>query len=293
MCWPRSSRLEGAYTETLTNHEVEIFHERAALTGPNAVQLASGKTVTADKILIATGARPLMPEIEGIEHAISSNEVFHLDKLPEADRDRRRRLYRQRIRRHLPPVRKPGDAGQPQRRRCCAATTSRFVDRLLQISLSQGHRFQVQRDLRADRASATTARCKLTMTGCDDIEADAGAVRGRPPAQCRGPGLRGGRRRRSASKGEIKVDDDNRTSVAVDLRGRRRHRPRPADPGRDPRGPGLRRHRLRQQADAGRLRLHPERGVQPSAARRGRHDRGRGAQHGWARSRPTPPTSGR
>ena len=76
-------RLEGAYTDTLTNHNVTIFHERAELTGPNSIVLASGKTVTADKILIATGARPLMPELPGIEHAISSNEVFHLDVLPE------------------------------------------------------------------------------------------------------------------------------------------------------------------------------------------------------------------
>src|SRR5205085_12504152 len=55
------SRLEGAYTETLTNHKVEIVHERATLAGPNSIRLASGKEVTADKILIATGARPLMP----------------------------------------------------------------------------------------------------------------------------------------------------------------------------------------------------------------------------------------
>src|SRR5205085_9217042 len=67
-------RLEGAYTETLTSHDVKIFKERAELAGPNSVKLASGKTVTADKILIATGARPLMPDIPGIEHAISSNE---------------------------------------------------------------------------------------------------------------------------------------------------------------------------------------------------------------------------
>src|SRR6202008_2786048 len=36
-----------------------------------------------DKILIATGATPAMPQIEGIEHAISSNEVFNLEKLPK------------------------------------------------------------------------------------------------------------------------------------------------------------------------------------------------------------------
>src|SRR5689334_7983691 len=77
------TRLEGAYTETLTNHDVTIFHERATLTGPNSVKLASGKEVTAERILIATGAHPAMPKIEGAEVAISSNEVFHLEKLPK------------------------------------------------------------------------------------------------------------------------------------------------------------------------------------------------------------------
>ena len=76
-------RLENAYAETLTNHDVQIFHERAELTGPNSVRLASGKDVRAKYILVATGARPAMPQIEGIEHAISSNEVFHLEKLPK------------------------------------------------------------------------------------------------------------------------------------------------------------------------------------------------------------------
>src|SRR5690242_16411235 len=35
------SRLEGAYTDTLTSHEVQIFHERATLSGPNLVRLRS------------------------------------------------------------------------------------------------------------------------------------------------------------------------------------------------------------------------------------------------------------
>src|SRR6187399_2572585 len=57
-------RLEGAYTDTLTNHDVTIFHDRAELTGPNTVRLANGKEVSAEKILIATGATPVLPEID-------------------------------------------------------------------------------------------------------------------------------------------------------------------------------------------------------------------------------------
>jgi glutathione reductase (NADPH) len=76
------SRLEGLYAETLTNHQVKLFRERVTLTGPNQVRLASGRTVTAGKILIAVGARAALPEIEGQEHVITSNEVFHLERLP-------------------------------------------------------------------------------------------------------------------------------------------------------------------------------------------------------------------
>ena len=68
-------RLEGLYTQALGNHSVEIVEERAVIAGPNEVRLQSGRTVTAGKILIATGARPLMPDIPGIEHVISSNEA--------------------------------------------------------------------------------------------------------------------------------------------------------------------------------------------------------------------------
>ena len=76
-------RIEGAYTDTLENHDVTIFKERAEITGAHEITLASGKTVTARYILVATGAHPRMPECQGAEHAISSNEAFHLDKLPK------------------------------------------------------------------------------------------------------------------------------------------------------------------------------------------------------------------
>ena len=76
-------RLERAYTSTLDSNQVEHFHERAAVAGPNTVRLASGREITAKVILIAVGAWPVMPEIEGAEHCITSNEVFHLPVLPK------------------------------------------------------------------------------------------------------------------------------------------------------------------------------------------------------------------
>jgi glutathione reductase (NADPH) len=75
-------RLNAIYTETLKGNDVEIFLERATVTGPHDVKLASGKTVTAKTILIATGAHPYVPGCPGHELGITSNEVFHLDALP-------------------------------------------------------------------------------------------------------------------------------------------------------------------------------------------------------------------
>lgn len=75
-------RLERAYTSTLDNNRVDHFHERATVAGPNTVRLASGREITARHILIAVGAWPVMPQFAGVEHCITSNEVFHLAELP-------------------------------------------------------------------------------------------------------------------------------------------------------------------------------------------------------------------
>ena len=75
-------RLERAYTSTLDNNKVDHFHERAVVTGSNSVRLSGGRTVTAKVILVAVGAWPVMPENEGAEHCITSNEVFHLPEQP-------------------------------------------------------------------------------------------------------------------------------------------------------------------------------------------------------------------
>ena len=76
-------RLNGLYTQTLANNHVEHFAERAVVAGPNTVRLASGRQITARHILIAVGAWPVLPDFAGVEHCITSNEVFHLAKFPQ------------------------------------------------------------------------------------------------------------------------------------------------------------------------------------------------------------------
>ena len=76
-------RLNGLYTQTLSNNKVEIFHERAVITAPHEIRLSSGVKKTAKVILIATGARPLVPNCPGHELGITSNEAFHLDAIPK------------------------------------------------------------------------------------------------------------------------------------------------------------------------------------------------------------------
>lgn len=77
-------RLEKAYVSGLDGAKVEIIRDRAVLTGPNSVKLRSGRELTAKTILVATGARPYVPDIPGRELGITSNEAFHLEKLPHS-----------------------------------------------------------------------------------------------------------------------------------------------------------------------------------------------------------------
>jgi glutathione reductase (NADPH) len=77
------ARLEAAYRATLSRNKVEVVDTRAVIEDPHTVRLLNGGTsVRAKNILVAAGGHPVMPEIPGIELAISSNEAFHLEKLP-------------------------------------------------------------------------------------------------------------------------------------------------------------------------------------------------------------------
>jgi glutathione reductase (NADPH) len=77
-------RLETAYTMTLEKAGVTIVKHRAVIADAHTVHLANGKRARAGHILIATGGAPTYGDpIPGIEHAISSNEAFHLERLPQ------------------------------------------------------------------------------------------------------------------------------------------------------------------------------------------------------------------
>ena len=76
-------RLEGLYGETLGNNKVEVYAERATVSGPNEVTLASGRKISAKTILIATGAWPSVANVPGAELGITSNEIFGLPELPK------------------------------------------------------------------------------------------------------------------------------------------------------------------------------------------------------------------
>ena len=76
------ARLNGVYERVLVNAGVEIHRARAEVLDKNSVQV-NGRTYTAKHILVATGSWPTLPVIPGIEHAITSNEAFFLERLPK------------------------------------------------------------------------------------------------------------------------------------------------------------------------------------------------------------------
>lgn len=74
-------RLNNIYVNLLTAAGVEIFEHKAQLLDSHTVRV-DNRQVTAQKILIATGSWPYIPKVRGRDHAITSNEMFYLDQLP-------------------------------------------------------------------------------------------------------------------------------------------------------------------------------------------------------------------
>lgn len=75
-------RLNGIYAKLLANAGVTLIEARAKVIDAHTVE-AGGKRYTAERILIATGGWPSVPDIPGKEHIFTSNEVFYLDEAPK------------------------------------------------------------------------------------------------------------------------------------------------------------------------------------------------------------------
>ena len=74
-------RLNRVYIELLGDARVDLFEVRGVMEDAHTVAM-EGKTVSAETVLIATGAAPVKPEVPGVEHTITSNEAFRLETLP-------------------------------------------------------------------------------------------------------------------------------------------------------------------------------------------------------------------
>ena len=204
------SRLEGLYGETLANHKVTVFKERATVTGPNEVRLACGRTVTVGKILLAVGARPSLPNIEGVEHIITSNEVFELERMPKRVviagggyiANEFAGIFHQ-FGAHVTIVNRSDTI--------LRGYDEQIVDRLVKISVAKGIDFRFNAGFeRIEKQADGSLRC--VMRGCDNIEADEVLFAiGRQP-NTEGLGLAEAGVELS-ERGAVKVDADNRSTV--------------------------------------------------------------------------------
>ena len=74
-------RLNGVYAKLLAGAGVTLLRDRAKVVDAHTVEVG-GRRISARYILVATGGWPVVPPIPGAEHAITSNEAFHLRELP-------------------------------------------------------------------------------------------------------------------------------------------------------------------------------------------------------------------
>ena len=202
-------RLNGLYQNTLDNNKVTTLLGHARIVDAHTVEVA-GQRHTAGTILIATGARPFIPDVPGAEHGITSNEVFHLPELP-------RRMV----------IAGAGyiatefagvfhELGTDVTLINRSDTILRgwepaLADRLLQISLAKGLNFKL--NCRLERVEKTEAGLVLHFADGKQIETDVVMwALGRVP-QTDGLGLEAVGVALN-DKAAIAVDADNRTSVA-------------------------------------------------------------------------------
>ena len=76
-------RLENIYRNLLKNSGVKTFDQHAKVIDGHTVELANGEQFTSEYILLATGGKPDLPNIPGIDHVLTSDQIFSLSVLPQ------------------------------------------------------------------------------------------------------------------------------------------------------------------------------------------------------------------
>ncbi|MCM8557199.1 glutathione-disulfide reductase [Sphingomicrobium sediminis] len=204
-------RLEGLYRDTLGNNDVTVHDCRATLAGGHEVALSDGTSVTAKYILIAVGARPHVPDIEGCaEHAIVSNDVFKLDALPKRIAiagggyiaNEFAGIFHQ-FGSKVTIVQRSDTI--------LRGYDEQMRDRLMQISMTKGIDFKFNSHFKKVEKQEDGS-LHLTMDGCEDMEVDALLfATGRLP-NIEGLGL-DKLGIETGERGAIKVDEYSRTNV--------------------------------------------------------------------------------
>lgn len=77
-------RLNGVYRRLLDGAGVTVFEGHGRIEAPGQVSVNGGTPLTAAHVLIATGGKPSLPDVPGIEHALISDDLFYLDDLPKS-----------------------------------------------------------------------------------------------------------------------------------------------------------------------------------------------------------------
>ncbi|MFC2020096.1 FAD-dependent oxidoreductase [Chloroflexota bacterium] len=79
-------RLVSGISSLMRKNKIEVIRDTATVTGPGEVKLGNGDEITADSIIIATGAKPQIPSIPAIEQpgVITSREVLNFKQAPES-----------------------------------------------------------------------------------------------------------------------------------------------------------------------------------------------------------------
>ena len=272
-------RLNGIYRKLLDNAGVDLHEARATLVDAHTVDVA-GRQVTAETILIATGGWPYLPDIPGVEHAITSNEAFFLDDLPKRVAvigggyiavefagifngmgSKVTQLYR----------------GEQILRGFDADVRHTLAEEIRKKGIDLRCHVNVMRIDKTD-TGLTLHLTDDSMLEVDTVMFATGRVPNTKDLNLHDIGV--ATDEKGAIPGRRVLQDLGRQH----LRHRRRDRPHRAHPRRDHGGHGLRPHPLWRHADGRRPRQRAVRRVQPAAGRLGRPDGRGGARR--ARRRP-------